>query len=217
MRALRVDEADARALFAAQLTGFLAACAGLSEIELLDPSRCRGWSRLEVLVHVRAGLDELAAGIGIRTDHAPDHDAAGYWASHPDDRDEDPVPHILWLRRTASAYLRPGSALRHLVATADRAAAAVAAAGPGTVLFQGKAMAFGDILATWVVELAVHELDLDAGGTPAGIRLARRTVEAVADANLPAVAQDVEAVVAGLGRGPWPQRFGDPGPFPVSL
>jgi len=39
-------------------------------------------------------------------------------------------------------------------------------------------MTSGDFLATWVVELALHELDLGAGGrpTPPGLGLARRTI-----------------------------------------
>ncbi|MBT0993366.1 maleylpyruvate isomerase N-terminal domain-containing protein [Cellulomonas sp. DKR-3] len=128
MEALTVPLDEARELFVAQAAEFLAACEALSDLELLDPSRCRGWSRLDLLVHVRAGLDEMAADLATPSTAPPDHDAAGYWGSHPDDRDEDVVPHVMWLRRTASAYGRPRAAVRHLADSTGRAVAAVTSA-----------------------------------------------------------------------------------------
>lgn len=78
-------------------------------------------------------------------------------------------------------------------------------------------MSMGGFVATWVVELAVHQLDLDVEGTPVGAGLARRTLVALAGAALPEQFDDAEAVLAGLGRIPWPAHAGDPGPFPISL
>lgn len=206
-----------RDVFLQQATDFVGACRGLSEIELLDPSRCRGWSRLELLVHVRAGLDEMAATAGVTTDLGPTHDAVSYWTSHPDNRDEDPVPHLLWLRRTASAYGRPAAAVRHLGDATSRAAMVVRGTTDHRVFFQGKVMAMGDFIATWVVELAVHQLDLALGGSAVGAPLARRTLEALAGAQLPPALGDDVAVLVGLGRVPWPDGVENPGAFPVSL
>lgn len=217
MAALSVGVEPARRLFDEQAGQFLAACGSLSELELLDPSRCRGWSRLELVVHVRAGLDELAATAGIPAGRPVDTDAAGYWARPPDDRDDDPVRHILWARRTASAYSRPASAIRHLEDAAGRARAVVAAAPDRPVLFQGHAMTMGDFIATWVVELAVHVLDLDVPVEPVGAGLARRTLEALVDEELPAALTDAEAVLAGLGRTPWPTGTPRPPGIPVTL
>lgn len=114
----------ARELFKHQATGFLEAAQALDDIELLDPSQCRGWSRLDLIVHVRMGLDEMASTAAATTQQPADHDAASYWTSHPDDRDDDPVPHIMWLRRTASAYSRPRAAVTHLASATTRALAA---------------------------------------------------------------------------------------------
>ncbi len=189
----------------------------MDDLAALDPARCRGWSRLDVIVHVRLGVEEMAATAAAYTDQTPDHDAASYWTSHPDDRDADPVAHILWLRRTASAYSRPASAVHHLRLVADLARRVLVGAPDRVVLFQGKAMTMGDFLATWVVELAVHQLDLGSGGTPVGAALARRTLEAIAGADLPEQLSDADAVLAGLGRIPWPPQTGSPGRFPVSL
>lgn len=59
----------------------------------------------------------------------------------------------------------------------------------GVLAFQGGVLTTGDLLATWAVELAVHQLDLArevdvAPPTPAALGLARRTVEALAAAGL---------------------------------
>lgn len=99
----------ARDLFKHQATGFLEAAQALDDTELLDPSRCRGWSRLDLIVHVRMGLDGMASTTAATTQQPADHDAVSYWTSDPDVRDDDPVPHIMWLRRTASAYSRPSN------------------------------------------------------------------------------------------------------------
>ena len=94
MSALTVALDEVRPLFVEQAGEFLTVCRDHSDLDLLDPSLCRGWSRLDLMVHVRAGLDEMAATAGAYTDRTPDCDAATYWTCHPDDRDDDPVPHV---------------------------------------------------------------------------------------------------------------------------
>jgi Mycothiol maleylpyruvate isomerase N-terminal domain len=217
MRVLTVSLDEVRQLFVEQAGQFVTACSRLGDLDLLDPSLCRGWSRLDLVVHVRAGLDEMAATAGAHTDRRPTHDAASYWGSHPDDRDDDPVPHVMWLRRTASAYHRPKAAVRHLTDVTRRVGDVISHVRDRPVLFQDKAMTMGDFVATWVVELAVHQMDLDDGGSPVGATLARRTLEAVADADLPPGMSDVDAVLAGLGRRTWPTHVARPEAFPVML
>jgi len=214
VRQLTFPHPDAVAAFSLQAEAFVAAAAALDDLALLGPSRCHGWSLLDLVVHVRLGLQEMAVGTTSRTDEAPDHDAASYWSTRPDDRDDDPVPHILWLRRTASAYVRPTSAITHLRDVATGAIAAVRAMPEGVVGFQGQRMTTGDFVATWVVELAVHQLDLDGDDEVPGAGWARATIEAVADADLPAALDDRCAVLAGLGRTDTPRLAR---PFPISL
>lgn len=212
-------------MFAEQLDDFDAACRELNGIAWLDPSRCRGWSRLDLLVHVRTGLDELAATAGVRTDAAPDHDAASYWVPLEDNGAaagtgtgaDGEVARTLWLRRTASAYATPAGALAHFADAAARARAVVAGARDGTVLFQGRAMSMGDFIATWVVELAVHQLDFDVDRDPVHAGLARRTVEALAGTDLPPDLDDGRAVLAAVGRTPWPAGQPAPRPYPLAL
>jgi hypothetical protein len=201
-----------------QVGEFATAVRTLAEMQLLAPSLCHGWSVLDLVVHVRMGLPELAIGTTRRTHEAADHDAASYWGTHPDSRDDDPVPHILWLRRVASAYLRPVAAVAHLSDTATDAVTAVSSMPAGVVDFQGKRMRSGDFAATWVVELAVHQLDLGMdGAAPSGLAWTRMTLEALADADLPAGPDDRSAVLIALGRVPSPDSVHLAPSFPVSL
>jgi len=77
------------------------------------------------------------------------------------------------------------------------------------VLFQGKTMTSGDFLTTWVVELAVHQLDLgDEAGHPTAdsLQAVRRTVEAIADVDLPDTWSDKDTALIALGRVPMPDH-----------
>jgi len=226
---LSVPHPEAVALLVDQATALEDALSSIDDLDLLDASRCRGWSRLDTVVHVRLGLDELLGAWSTRTDVQPTHDAASYWSSHPDDRDDDPVPHVLWLRRTASAYERPTRAVAHLALVTDRLLSALDQLdqldqlAPATVRFQGKVLTSGDLLATWVVELVVHhlDLDLDPGTAPepadAALELTRRTLEAVAGGALPSGLEDATAVLVALGRVPWPPHLARSSHLPVAL
>ena len=217
MRHLSFAHAPAVERLGQQIRQTVSAADALSDLQLLAPSRCHGWSALDVVVHLRMGLQEMVVGAG-PTDDGPDHDAASYWASHPDDRDDDPVPHILWVRRVASAYGRPSAAVSHLKDVAEGAIVAVRSMQEGLIAFQGKHLRSGDFLATWVVELAVHQLDFDIDGDePVGIDWARRTLEAIADADLSSGMDDRSAVLVGLGRIPPPAGVALYDSYPVSL
>ena len=215
MRPLSFPHDDAVEVFTTQADEFLAAVASCDDLQLLGSSRCYGWSLLDVLVHVRVGLQEMALGSTRHANGEPECDAATYWSEHPDDRDDDPVPHVLWLRRTSSAYSRPSGAVEHLRDAVAGAVGAVRAMPEGVVEFQGRRIRSGDFIGTWVVELAIHQLDLGLDGSPSGSGWARRTLEAVAGAELPADLDDRSAVLAGLGRAPAPADL--PAGFPVSL
>src|SRR4029077_8455872 len=80
------------------------------------------------------------------------------------------------------------------------------------VLFQGKTMTSGDFLATWVVELAIHQLDLgEAAGHPTrgSLAVVRRTAEALADVDLPHAWSDEDAALIAFGRLPLPNDAGE--------
>ena len=81
MRALSYDHATAVELLRGQLDAFVAGAESFSEYDLLGASRVHGWSRLEAVVHVRAGLEEMVGVCAAQVDDVPDHDAAAYWAT----------------------------------------------------------------------------------------------------------------------------------------
>ena len=164
-RPYTVDLAEGRDAFLAELTAFQAAARSLDDPALLGASRAHGWSRLDCLVHVHLGLQEMLAGIPARTDVEPDVDAASYWSVFEEEADPDPVPGILLTRRVSSAYARPTHALADLEQVAAGLMHAVPAMPDQPVAFQGHVISAGDLLATGAVELAVHHHDLDA---PAG-------------------------------------------------
>ncbi|MHA6779388.1 maleylpyruvate isomerase N-terminal domain-containing protein [Pseudonocardia saturnea] len=205
---LNVDRVTAQTAFLGQLDRFAGAVEAVTDRDLLAASRCHGWAVVDVVVHVRVGLQEMLGGIGASTDRPPDRDAATYWRDlPPPDGGSDDVDAILWTRRTASAYRRPRGALEHLRMTADTVRTAVEAMAPGAVAFQGHVLSGGDFLATWAVELAVHHLDLgrelDVGSPTAGsLRLGRATVEALAGAPFPDGWSDGLCLLAGSGRAP---------------
>jgi hypothetical protein len=212
VRPLSYDHDTSVGLLREQLTTFVAAAESFSEYDLLAASRCHGWSRLDAVVHVRAGLEEMVGDCAAQVDDPPTHDAASYWESFATDGHDDPVPQILWMRRTAAAYNRPSRALDHLREVAATAGHVLGRMTDHAVLFQSKTMTSGDFLATWVVELAVHHLDLgDGAGRPTdgSLHVVRRTVEAIADVDLPTAWRDDKAALIALGREPLPSDAGD--------
>lgn len=159
-----------------------------------------------MVTHVRLGLDEVAACLltaGTSTAE-PDRDAATYWQTQAPGSDE--VAGLLALRRIASASRAPTAALVPLRRVAAALRSAVDRLDDGVLEFQGHVLTTGDFLATWAVELAVHQLDLGRDlevplPPVAPTALTRQTLEALLGARLP-VDDDVDAVLLGSGRRP---------------
>lgn len=203
MSGLGVAHLDAQPVFCGAVERFVNSVEGLSDYELLAPSRCYGWAVMDVVTHVRVGLQEMLGAFTAFTAEPADQDAATYWQEYAGDC--DPVDPIVWTRRTAAAYRRPSGAVAHLRMAADAVSGAAARMRDGRVGFQGHTLNTGDFLATWAVELAVHQLDVGhtinvAEPTPGSARLARRTVEALLDTELPAALSDITCTLLGAGR-----------------
>lgn len=185
------------------VTGFVEATVALSEYDLLGASRCHGWSRLDVVVHVVNGWAEMLGGLVSKADRPVTVDAASYWAVFSEQYgDDDPVAVLMSQRRRASAYLRPSSAVEQLRDVAAMVERGIHNLTPGHYLWQGCTFTAGDFLAIWVVEDVIHQLDLDSPVPPhaSGLALARATVEAIVGEPLPADWSDTEAVLVGTGR-----------------
>jgi hypothetical protein len=174
--------------------------------ELDAPSRCSGWTCGQVLVHVHWGLQSMALDL-----LAPDGpgpvtvDAAGYWTRYPgldaDDRTREREARLL--AAVADAYSRPDALTGHVAATVRGLIRGVERVPDGRIAFQDMTFSTGDFLGSWAVELAVHHLDLELIADPpaaSALRLARRTVEDLTAATVPADWDDATVVLAGTGR-----------------
>ena len=201
----------ARAAFVGSVTSFVDAAEAMPEHDLLGASRCHGWTRMDVVVHVLAGWQEMLGGMVSPTPDPPSVDAASYWPAFADEYSgHDPVAALMSQRRRTAAYLRPASALEQLRDVAD---AVVRGAGSlaeeGRYAWQGHVFTTGDFLAIWAVEDVVHHLDLlaEAPPPPDGMTMARRTVEALVGDALPASWADTDVVLVGTGRRPAPDEL----------
>lgn len=203
---MQVEQGRGVRACAAAIRALVAAADGLTDDALLAPSRCAGWSRLDALVHVHLGLQEMLLGVVTPADAAPDVDAASYWRTDPPGNDDgaDAIDQLGYLHRLSSAYRRPRGMVGHLRVTAEALAGAVERMPGGAVRFQGHVLTTGNFLASWATELAVHHLDLDLsadaqGPDPDALSLARQTAEALAGQPVDAVS-DTDAVLRGWGR-----------------
>jgi Mycothiol maleylpyruvate isomerase N-terminal domain len=214
----------ARDAFVAEYTLLDELAASLTDEQLLRPSRCLGWSVCDVLCHLDLGMVEILVGLASPTDRQADTDFAAYWRDCCAPGEPD-LGHARWIRLVASAYARPGGVVRHLRLTTGAALRqAQAAPGDRCLQFQGHVIEMGDFLATWVVEAAVHHLDLtlelpDAPPpVPASLRVTCETLDALLGGPVQGDWDDTTYALKGTGRlpltaeeagalGPLAQRF----------
>lgn len=209
---LTVTPAASRGPCLETVRALLRAAEALGEYELLGGSRCHGWARLDVISHVLAGWQEMLGGLVSQVDEAPSVDAASYWLAFAEEYgDEDPVSSLMSQRRRTAAYARPQAAIAQLQDVGAALLRGVDAFPDRPCLWQGHVFAPGDFLAVGVVENVVHHLDLltDEPAPADALRLARRTVEALAGAPLPGWWTDEEATLVGTGRRPVPDGVGE--------
>jgi uncharacterized protein (TIGR03083 family) len=213
----------ARDAFAAEYALLDELAASLTDEQLLLPSRCRGWAVCDVLCHLHFGMVEILVGLASPTDRQADSDFAAYWRACCGD-DELDLGHARWIRLVASAYARPGGLVTHLRTTTGAALRQARAASDRRLEFQGHVMELGDFLATWVVEAAVHHLDLTVElpeappPAPASLAVTRETLDALLGEQVPVDWDDATYALKGTGRlpltddersalGPLSQRF----------
>lgn len=183
---LTVDLETARAAFADSVRGFLDAVDGLDEWALLGASRCHGWTRLDVVVHVIAGWQEMLGGFVSPVGDAPTVDAASYWPAFDEEYDDDPVAVLMAQRRRAAAYLRPDSAREQLHDVAGAVLRGAASCADRPLRWQGHVFTAGDFLTIWAVEDVIHQVDLvtDDAAPARALELARATVTELDGASL---------------------------------
>lgn len=211
---LTVAVDDGRTACTESIEAFLRAVDALSEYELLDVSRCHGWTRLDVVVHVLAGWQEMLGGLVSVADADPTVGAATYWSAFAIQyATDDPVPALMAQRRRTAAYARPSSATAQMHDVATALLQGVGACQDLRYLWQGHVFTAGDFLAVWAVEDVVHQLDLlsDEPAPSSALKLARATIEALIDEPVPTSWPDLDAVLIGTGRMPVPAESGTVG------
>lgn len=195
------------------VVGFVAAADGFTEWELLGASRCHGWTRLDVVVHVLAGWQEMLGGFVSPVAAEPTVDAASYWSAFADEfGSDDPIPTLMAQRRRTAVYSRPASARIQLHDVADALLRGIDAFADRQCTWQGHVFAPGDFMAIWAVENVIHQLDLlsDQPVPTEALHMARQTVEALVGepfaASMPDLS-DEAAVLIGSGRLPVPEAL----------
>ncbi|MEP9365004.1 maleylpyruvate isomerase N-terminal domain-containing protein [Nocardioides sp. CN2-186] len=191
------------------VTAFVDAVDGFDELALLGASRCHGWTRLDVVVHVIAGWQEMLGGFVSPVEQEPTVDAASYWPVFAEEETGDPLVTLMAQRRRSASYSRPSSACSQLRDVAEAVLRGTAGLAEGHYLWQGQVFTAGDFLAIWAVEDVIHHLDLLAGQPAPGsaLDLAGDTVAALAGP-LPADWTAEDAVLIGTGRRPVPDGAG---------
>jgi Mycothiol maleylpyruvate isomerase N-terminal domain len=179
----------------------------LTDEQLLAPSRCVGWAVCDVLLHLDLGAQEILIGLASPTDRPADTDFASYWRKCCGGDEGPDLASARFVRLSASAFARPSGVvakLHRLIGAARRQAAAVPAGR--RLEFQGHVLPAGDFLATWVVEGAVHHLDMavELPGLPApapgALAVVRETLDALLGGAPPLDWDDATYALKGTGR-----------------
>jgi uncharacterized protein (TIGR03083 family) len=185
---------------------------GLSDADLMRPSRCAGWALGDVLYHQLLDARRALRTFASPSAGPPDVDDVEYWRSYSPEGESPPgsaeaAAHARHVRIVAAAY-PPGALAWEWRETAAAACRAARACPHGALTTQGHVLATADFIATLAVEAAVHYLDLTAGlpAAPppdaASLALVRRVLDGLLGTSLPGDWDDLTCALKGTGREP---------------
>jgi hypothetical protein len=208
-----LDRATALGALDAGYQKVTAVTAGLSEADLMRPTRCAGWAVADVLYHQLLDARRALRTFASPSDQPVDCDDVSYWRDYAPGGSgaagyaEESAAHARHVRIAASAY-PPGALAWEWSETAAAACRSGRACGHRAVTTQGHVLTVTSFAATLAVEAAVHYLDLtvDLPGAPApdpgSLALVRRVLTGLLGAPLPDSWGDVTAALKGTGREP---------------
>lgn len=156
------------------------------------PSGCRGWAVRDVAFHCLSDAQRALVALNSPTALPADRDAVSYWADWaPDERAAAQGRRFV---RVAGSMFLDFSVLRDLFVDTLTAVqhAARLVPDPQPLRTQGHVLVCQDLLSTLAVEATLHHIDLLAADdqlprpSPAGLALARHTVEGLLGQALPA-------------------------------
>jgi uncharacterized protein (TIGR03083 family) len=186
----------------------------LTEASALLPSRCAGWTVLDVLYHQLLDARRALVTFASPSPDPPDTDYVTYWrpyspaSGHPAALGSSGAArHARHVRIAASAYTPEmlASEWRETSAAAIRAARASPYQALAT---QGHRLPTADFTATLAVEAAIHYLDMTVAlaaapePDPASLALVRQVLDQLAGSPLPASWDDATCALKGTGRLP---------------
>ncbi|KID31407.1 maleylpyruvate isomerase N-terminal domain-containing protein [Prauserella rugosa] len=194
------------------------AVAHLPDAAFARPSGCRGWlvqdlvchlviDAQDVLITLATPADGGAGGVGVEA--APVKDAVTYWTvTTQPPSGQDPLDALTV--RLAAAYQDPELLRFHLDDVGSAAGRAAVLADPAArVSTQGAVLTVADYLSAYVLEWALHHLDLVAdlpgtvdvpGPSADTLAAARELLERIAGEPFPAAWPDADALLVGTGR-----------------
>ena len=145
----------------AAYSGVTAVVSGLDDRDLLLPTRCRGWTIADLLLHMTLDAQRALVTLHHPAGGPADVDSVTYWRGFPGTGSSWAPAHAQWVRRAAAAYETPSGVVDRWRETAPAAVHAARTADPaGFVSTQGHVLAVPDFVATLVTEAVIHHLDL---------------------------------------------------------
>jgi hypothetical protein len=204
MREVLMDD-DPRTILADEIDLLRGIVTRISDAELVLPSGCRGWLIAHLLVHLRLDGEAVLESLALRTDRAVDRDWVSYWADWPAGAEAN-FAAVRFHWASAASYSNGDTLRRHFDDTHMAAAAAAKSATGGSVPFQDHVLTVDDLLIMWVVEYAIHHLDLASAlpGAPGpderALELAAQTLDRLIDAPRPGPWETPAYVRKGTGR-----------------
>lgn len=181
---------------------------GLSEAEMMRPTRCVGWAVADVLCHLLLDARRALRTFATPSSGPADRDHISYWGEFRPGLDPaGEAAHARYVRIAASAY-PPGGLAWEWRETAGAASRAGRACTHEFVSTQGHVLRLADFVATLAVEAAVHYLDLTVSlpaappPSPAALALTSGVLAGLLGTGLPADWDDISKALKGTGREP---------------
>jgi hypothetical protein len=179
--------------------------ASLDEAASWRPTACVGWAVRDLVQHVLGDAQRALVALATPATNPADKDAATYWLHSPGA--PDPDSRGIRATRTMASQWR----LDYLTATCSETAAAVVtlaarSAPDDLVATQGHVLTVDDLVATLVVEAAIHHLDMTVeldrpGPRPEPLAITRSVLDRLLGRTTPDTWDSEQWVRATTGRG----------------
>ncbi|MFE0761799.1 maleylpyruvate isomerase N-terminal domain-containing protein [Streptomyces smyrnaeus] len=192
-------------LFSRSWAALRTAVADLPDEDFERPSGCTGWLVRDLVCHLVIDAQDVLITLVTPTRSEPTADAVTYWDLVEPPTGEDPLDALI--PRLAAAYGEPWLLKFHFEDVGSAAGRAAELADPTVrVSTQDKVLAIGDFLSAYVLEWALHHLDLIAQLPSAAeppvetLAAARLSLEDIAGFAFPVSFTDKDALLVGTGR-----------------